>query len=337
MSPRALVFIVGAAFAAGACAPDSEPDTEPAAEDAASAEPPPEAPAPEPAAEAPGSTGIPDRIVIERGGFVPEGIEYDSINERFLTGSLAEGTLFEIANDGTMTPFVTDPDLVSSVGIEVDEARDRLIAANSDRSVFQGGGPGQAAVGVYSLTTGERLAMADLDDLIDSEGASYFANDVTVDDDGTIYVTDTMQNVIYAVDTDYEASVFYRFEPMEGLSLNGIEYHPDGYLIVVGGTNLYKVPLEDTGATERIDVPEPMRGADGIVFDAMGRLAVVSNSASRVVLLASDDDWNSASIEAEATFQGQATTGAMVGDEIYVVQPHFTDPEPPVILRAQFD
>ncbi len=237
-----------------------------------------------------------------------------------------------------MTAFVTDPDLVSSVGIEVDEARDRLIAANSDSAVFQGGGRGQAKVGVYSLTTGERLAMADLGALLDAgEDASFFANDVTVGDDGTIYVTDTMQNVLYSVDTDYEASVFYRFEPMEGLSLNGIEFHPDGYLIVVGGANLYKVPLDNPGETSRVSLPEPMRGADGIVFDSMGRLAVVSNSASRVVALASDDDWQSATIDAVATFQGQATTGAAVGDDIYVVQPHFTDQDPPVILRADFE
>src|SRR5690606_40418533 len=61
---------------------------------------------------------LPDMIVIERGGFIPEGIEYDQTNERILVGSLAEGTVFEIAPDGTMTPVIEDGDLVSSVGIE---------------------------------------------------------------------------------------------------------------------------------------------------------------------------------------------------------------------------
>lgn len=332
MRSRAPVFVIGAAFLCGACAPDSEPG--PAADSAAPAEAPETGPA---AAAGPGSGGMPDRIVIERGGFIPEGVEYDSVNGRFLTGSLAEGTLYEIGDNGGMTAFVTDPDLVSSVGIEVDEARDRLIAANSDSSVFQGGARGQAKVGVYSLTTGERLAMVELGALLDAgEDASFFANDVAVGDDGTIYTTDTMRNVVYSVDTDYEASVLYRFEAMEGLALNGIEFHPDGYLIVVGGANLYKVPLDNPDARQ-ISLPEPMRGADGIVFDSQGRLAVVSNSAGRVVALASDDAWQSATIDAIATFQGQATTGAAVGDDIYVVQPHFSDQNPPVILRAEFD
>lgn len=334
MSLRMLVPALGGVLVLGACAPESEPES--GADDMPAAEP--EA-APEPAAsEGSASTGIPDRIVAERGGFVPEGVEYDTANGRFLTGSLADGTLYEIANDGTMTEFVTDADLVSSVGIEVDEARERVVAANSDRSVFQGGAQGQAKVGVYSLGMGERLAMVDLAGLVDAgDNASYFANDVTVGDDGTIYATDTMQNVIYSVNNDYEGSVFHRFEPMEGLSLNGIEFHSNGYLIVVGGPNLYKVPLDNPSETTQVELPEPMRGADGIVFDQMGRLAVVSNSASRVVALVSDDDWASATIDEIATFQGQATTAAVVGEEIYVVQPHFADQEPPVILRAQFD
>jgi hypothetical protein len=48
------------------------------------------------------------------------------------------------------------------VGIEVDDPRDRLLVANADSSVFQGGGAGQAKLGVYNLTTGERIAMVDL-------------------------------------------------------------------------------------------------------------------------------------------------------------------------------
>jgi hypothetical protein len=33
---------------------------------------------------------------------------------------------------------------------------------------------------------------------------------------------------------------------------------------------------------------------------------------------------------------GQATTAAAVGDDIYAVHPHFADAEPPSIERASF-
>lgn len=311
-----------------ACSPETESPTP-----APSSPPPPVQSAPAPA----GTAGLPDRIVVERGGFIPEGIEYDQANGRFLTGSLAEGSIFEIHTDGSMRTVVRDAELVSSVGIEVDEPRDRLLVANSDRSVFGGEGQGQAKLGVYSLTTGERIAMVDLGATTGGgDAAVFFANDVTVADDGTIYVTDTRMNVVYRVDGSYAPSVFYAFDAIEGLALNGIVYHRGGYLIVIGGDNLYKIPIANPQAMTQVRLAEPLAGPDGLVWAADGRLAAVSNSTSSVVALTSVDDWASAQVDGVARFEGQATTGAAVGGEIYVVQPHFNDQDPPVILRAVF-
>jgi len=282
---------------------------------------------------------VPDRIVLARGGFIPEGIEYDTANHRFLTGSLAEGTIFGIRNDGRMMPVVQDPALVSSVGIEVDEPRDRILVANSDRAVFDGQGQGQAKLGVYSLTTGERIAMVDLGATLGGADDVYFANDVAVTADGRAFVTDTRMNVVYEVGTDFTPSVFYRFAPMEGLSLNGIVAHDDDYLIVVASSTagmLYKIPLANPSAAAAVRLSEPATGADGIVWAADGNLAAISNSGSNVLKYTSSDNWASATVAARAGFEGQATTGAAVGDDIYVVQPHFNDAEPPVILKAAF-
>ena len=331
---KAGLSIFGALILA-ACGQEAAP---PPAEPAAAAPEP--APVATPAAESSASdTGLPDRILVERGGFIPEGIEYDHANGRFLTGSLAEGTIFEIGTDGSLTAAVVDPELVSSVGIEVDEARDRLLVANSDSAAFGGQSDGQAKLGVYNLSTGERIAMVDLGPLAGEGEGSFFANDVAVTADGTAYVTDTMRNVIYRVDADYEASLFYQFEPMEGLGLNGIVAHEDGYLIVVaaGGAGvLYKVPIDDPSAAAAIALDEPVAGSDGLDWTVEGALASTSNSTSSVVLLESTDSWATASTVATATFEGQATTGTRVNEEFYVVQPHFNDPEQPEILRAEF-
>ena len=72
---------------------------------------------------------------------------------------------------------------------------------------------GQAKLGVYSLTTGERIAMVDLAAVIGTpnDPPQYFANDLTVDGSGTVYVTDTMNNVVFKVTPDYQASVLHRF------------------------------------------------------------------------------------------------------------------------------
>ncbi len=285
-----------------------------------------------------GGGGLPDRIVMERGGLIPEGIEFDTTARRFLTGSLADGTIYEVGPDGSLSAFVRDPDLVSSVGIEADEPRDRLLVANADRAVFEGQSRGLAELGVYRLSTGERIAMVDLGAAAGGGAdAVFFTNDVTVAPDGTVYLTDTRMNLVYRVDTGYEASVLYRFEPTTGLGLNGIVHHADGFLIVVavGGQGLlYRIPVDDPGAAAPIRLSSPATGADGLVWSAEGDLVVVSNSSSSVLVYRSEDDWASAELVGTAGFAGQATTGAAVDDDIYVVQPHFNDAEPPVILRV---
>jgi sugar lactone lactonase YvrE len=282
-----------------------------------------------------------DRIVAERGGFVPEGIEFDHRSRRLLTGSIAEGTIYEWHDDGRISPVVQDPELRASIGIRVDPQRNRLLVANSDASVFQGGGRGQAMLGVYDLANGQRLAMVDLaaSDARAPSDARYFANDVAVAPDGTAYVTDSFSQLIYRVGLDYRASVLHRFpRGEEAQLLNGIAWHPSGYLLVVetnSGT-LYRVPVDNPAATSNVALPEPVLGADGIVWRSDNVLAVVSNNQSRVWLLTSSNNWASADIAGVASFDGQATTAAVVDGEIYAVFPHFGDQDPPSVQRLQF-
>lgn len=333
MRSNYLFLSLTSAVLLAACAQEPEPAAE-------SATPPAQSTPPPAAARPAAASAMPSAITASRGGFIPEGIEYDQANHRFLTGSLPEGSIFAIGMDGSVTPIITDAALVSSVGIEVDAARDRLLVANSDASVFDGSSTGQAKLGVYSLTTGERLAMVDMGATVSPAGGAFFANDVAVADDGTAYATDTRQNVIYRVGTDYRASVFYKFPTTENLGLNGIVYDPNGYLLIADSGNgvIYKMPINNPGAVSRVSLPEPVTGADGMVWRADGALAVVQNAAEngRVVALVSDDDWVSARIAGVAPHSGQATTAAAMGDEIYAVQPHFGDQDPPMIIRSVF-
>jgi len=314
------------------CTPEPESPT---------AESPPAAPAAPPPAAAPAqgsSASAGEVITAERGGFIPEGIEYDEDNGRFLTGSLAEGTIFVIERDGRVVPFVMDEELVSSVGIEVDEDRDRLLVANSNSAVFgDQNARGHAKLGVYHLMTGERLAMVDLGATIGAD-ARHFANDVTVDGEGNAYVTDSFANAIYRVTPDYRASVMHRFTDLaQGELLNGIVYHEGGYLLAVAGQRIFKVPVANPAGTTEVDVGEPIGGQDGIVLTRDGRLVVTSNSATepRLVAFRSNDDWLSAQRAGAATLTGgAATTVAVVGDELWAVHPHFNDQEPPTIERG---
>lgn len=273
----------------------------------------------------------PDRVRIADPGLHPEGVEWDAERGRFLVSSVTRGTVTEVRDDGTHSVFIQDSDIVSSIGIHLDHARGRLLVANSNVASFQGA-DGHAMLGAYDLESGNRLFMADLGATADASGA-HFANDVTVGPDGTAYVTDSLTPVIYAVSTEGDVSVLARDGLLaEGGFLNGIEYHPDGYLLVAlgGAQALLKVELGPEPTVTRVETPEPF-GADGLSLMADGRLvAVVStgegeSARSEVLLLTSADGWATAEITARVDAADDATTAAIRGDAIYVVDARFAD------------
>jgi sugar lactone lactonase YvrE len=290
----------------------------------------PEAEAPSAAPTAAAAVDLPASITINTPGLSPEGIEYDTKNNRFLVGSITQGTVFVVANDGTLTPFIQDPDLKSSVGIEVDEERNRLLVANSDAAAFGGQVPGQAKLGVYDLDSGMRIAMVDLGALGPEGAKAHFANDMTVGKDGSVYVTDSLARVVFKVDPTYTPSVFLPngFANKKEHVLNGIVYHPSGYLLVGESVEgkLFAVSETDANDISEVTLAEPVKGVDGLVWGTNGDLLVVRNDDStRVVALRTEDDWKSAGVAGTGVFTGQATTGAVAGDAVFVVHPMMGD------------
>jgi sugar lactone lactonase YvrE len=290
----------------------------------------------------------PDLILVERPAFFPEGIEYDAERDRFLLGSLVEGTIFEVVGDGEPTPFIEDPDIASSVGIHIDVERDRLLVVSSNTFLFMDPTlPYNAEVAAYDLETGERLFFTDLVNI--TEYAPNVANDVTVDDEGNAYVTDSLAPVIYRIDVDGEASVFWEDSLFDGQGaprLNGIEYHPDGYLLVPADGRLYKVPVDDPAALSEVTLDAPLPAADGITLHPDGRLIAVQGQIATVTALESDDDWTTANIvgTAQTNLAGTATTAAIRNGEVYVIYSHIlaimlgeTPPQAYEIVRIAFD
>ena len=278
-----------------------------------------------------------EAIVIEVPGILPEGVEYDAEGERFLFGSLTEGTIRQIMEGGEAEPFIEDEDLVSSVGIHVDTYNDRLLVANSDASIFFGGeGPGMAGVAAYDLESGERLFLTDLGALLPDSG--HFANDLTADADGNVYVTDSLVPVIYKVDVDGNAEIFIEDEQLMGVGfgLNGIDYHPDGYLLaaVAGSASIYKIPLDDPSALSAVELSEPL-SIDGMVLAPDGNtlyaIATTGDLANgglqEIVEVTSEDDWTMAEVTARIETGGDATTVALRDGTPYFINVYFGNPD----------
>lgn len=307
-----------------------------------------EAPAPPPRPPAP------ELVTIVSPGLYPEGIEYDEIGERFLVGSLGTGAITAVADDGTLTTLIDEVGMTSSVGLHIDRFNSRLLVAYADPGVFLGRTDGEAWLGIYDLASGQKQHLIDLSVFHPDE--RHFANDVTADSDGNVYVTDSFSPVVYRVYPDGTPEVFLRDDRFESpsLGLNGIEYHPDGYLLaaVGGSAELYRIPLIAPSRVDRIFMPESF-AADGIVLAPDGNLIAVAftfdedgTQTAEVLELRSDDGWESAEIVGRVNVSEQPPTTAAIRDgHVYVVNAHLAEMfggggGPPVeqfeILRIEF-
>ncbi|ENZ5479445.1 hypothetical protein ACGU0V_005239 [Serratia marcescens] len=116
--------------------------------------------------------------------------------------------------------------------------------------------------------------------------------------------------------------------------LNGIVYHPDGYLIAADYTRglLWKVTLDNASAISEIRLPQRLKGPDGLRLKNAHELVIVQSYPGRkggmsgnVTLLASYDGWASAHLAAVATPPGlDGPTGAALRDgEVWVVNSRY--------------
>jgi hypothetical protein len=280
---------------------------------------------PEVTPEATSTAANPDQVAVQHEGLFPEGVEYDSVNGRFLVSSVAEGTVYAVADDGTATPFIQDDRIPSSTGLEVDEAGNRLLVAVTDLET-------QAFLGIYDLTSGENLAFIDFRPLLPTD-SEHFANDVAVDGQGNAYVTDSLAGVIYKVDPQGNPTVWLEDETFSTqFALNGIAYDEAGNsLIAVRVPGLIKIPLDNPAAFTPVEMDTKISGEDGITFIGDNVLAAVSNDTGRVYRIESQDDF--ASAQATGMFETglvNPTTVALRNGDPYVLYAHLNEDVNPI-------
>ena len=266
---------------------------------------------------------FPERIEFVAERQYPEGIAYSSQLGKFLVTSIPLGKIGTVGTDGKYEDLINAPELISGIGMKV--AGNRVFICNSDRGTsvksIPAGNAQTAELLVFNLTTKQLERRTDLDALIPANERN-FANDVTLAPDGTAYVTDSFSPVIYKVAPDGTASVLVRDETNfsnANFGLNGIVYHPDGYLIVAntGQGNLFKVDLKNGNLVSQITEFGPLPG-DGLTL-LNNDLYVVTGGA-RVAQLRSADSWKTAKIIKidEGVYTG-ATTSVAVNNQIYTL------------------
>lgn len=269
---------------------------------------------------------LPDTVSFNKEALYPEGLEYDGSGNRFLVTSLREGIVGAVTPDGNYTVLLQDSQMVSAIGIRIDSDRDRVLVCNSDPGVSMHTKPETqgklAGLAVFQLSSGNLIKYIDLASL--SEGGGHFCNDIALNSNGVAYVTDSFSPIIYKVDTDNNASIFFQNDKLagEGFGLNGIVVKDD-YLLVskYNDGTLYKFPLNDPQKFSQVKIEGNYPGADGLIWTADGSLILIANAdTNKVLKLTSEDSWVSATIAGTVdTGQVFATTGKEINGDIYVL------------------
>lgn len=237
-----------------------------------------------------------------------------------MDGGVGEIRVPDDYSPGTVLQEVTamkDVDIAgnSSLGIVVDRPRNRLLVVNADVI-----GNKYSGLAAYDLSTWQRLFLTHLSGPNDEKS---FADDVAVDAEGNAYVTDAKASKIWKVGKDGKLlsvirnPLFIQKEWYKNLvALNGIVYHPDGFLIVIHtfSGNLYKIDIAKDDEVKLIKLNGgSLSFGDGLELLSPTKLVVAGNPSARLV--ESSDGWETATVVAK--FKGPAhrlATAATVKD-----------------------
>jgi sugar lactone lactonase YvrE len=273
-------------------------------------------------------TGV---IIIPGDRYFPEGVTVTSEGV-FFVGSLFEGCIMRSPAGATqMEPFIESGanGLVSVLGLWADEDRDTLWACSSDAG--NGKLTGRAPVGVkaFDLQTGAARGSYDFP-------GGGFANDLTFDPQGNLYVTDSWSPRILRLQAGAAGLDEWINDPRLGVeqwSLNGIDFdHMSNAIYTVNqrAGQLFRISIEpdgSAGAVTLIQTSQELRRPDGLKVIGPDTLATAEGGAGGVSVITVEG--NTAQVRrVEANLDG-VTTFAFYRGSAWVVEgqsDHFWDP-----------
>lgn len=290
---------------------------------------------------------FPDVINIEKIAQNPEGIEFNKNDNTFFLSSLNATPIIKVNLDGTFKPFTSgEPYPMSTAGLQIDYERNRLLSTGFNGMELFDTDPetkGMSNLRIYNLETGVMEKDINLSSLL-PEAAAYFANDIAVDKDGNAYVSDWYAGVVYKVDLDGNPSVFWKNETGIPSGPNGLDFHPDGYLLVsiliVDDKGLYadyglvKIPTNNPESAKVVNFTNTgFTGFDGMVITSKGNVIGVTNNGetpggNTLIELAGENDWESAKVVNSKQITASTTVAITPDGKNYIINQDFTNSTP---------
>ena len=292
------------------------------------------------------NTDFPNVINIEKIAQNPEGIAFNQNDNTFFLSSLNATPIIKVNLDGTFKPFTSgEPYPMSTPGLPIDYKRNSHLSTGFNGMELFDNNPktkGMSNLRIYNLETGVMEKDVNLSSLV-PDAPAYFANDIAVDNDGNVYVTDWYASVVYKVDMEGNASVFWKNETGIPSGTNGIDFHPDGYLLVslvsVNEKGLYadyglvKIPVNAPKEAKVVNIASGFTGFDGMVISSNGNVIGVTNNGktpggNTLIELVGENDWESAKVIHSKTITASTTVAITPSGENYVINQDITNRTP---------
>ena len=290
------------------------------------------------------NTKFPDAIKIKDIAQNPEGIEYNKNDKTFFLSSLNATPIVKVNLDGTYKPFTSGEKFpLSTAGLQIDYKHNRLLVAGFNGTELMDKDPktkGTAYLRIYNLKTGVIEKDINLSSLLPDANA-YFANDIAVDNDGNVYISDWYARVIYKVDLNGNPSVFWHNETGVPSGPNGLDFHPDGYLLVsllnVNEKGLYsdyalvKIPANNPNSAKIVDISDSnFTGFDGMLLNANGNIIGVTNNGTSpggntLIELSGKNNWKSADVVHSKAITASTTVAITANNKYYIINQDFTN------------
>jgi len=274
------------------------------------------------------------KIEFEAPESYPEGVAFCPKNNSYYVSSARLGTIGQVSADGKYKAFYQDPQLKSSYGLKIDADQKRLFACIGDANYSKFKSPEtdkkMARLIAIDLKSGKKVMDVDLAALVSGK---HFANDLTFDKNGNVYITDSFANVVYKVSPDGKASVFAKSDlfKTEGVGLNGIAWHTGNFLLVAssGTGSVYKIDVANPSNISRVDLPQFFMNADGLLLTDPNTLTLVQNGGSnRIYQLESNDSWKSAKVKSATAYEDRfafPSTATANKNEVWVMNAKFNE------------
>ncbi len=220
--------------------------------------------------------------------------------------------------------------LVSVLGLWADEARNILWACSSDFGNGKLTGKGRVGVKAFNLQNGSPVGSYDFP-------GGGFANDLTLDSLGNLYVTDSWSPRILRLPAGGTVLEEWINDPQLGVdqwSLNGIDY--DRFNNVIYTVNqragqLFRIPIHadgNAGEAVQIRTSQDIRRPDGLKVIGPNLLATAEGGAGGMAILTVDGD--AAEVRRIPANLDGVTTFAYYQGSAWVVEgqsDHFWDPD----------